>query len=180
MRFVLVRHCETDWNAEGRLQGLSDRELSTVGRAQAWELAGELLPLGITRMVSSDLQRAVQTAEILNVRLRVPISLDQRLRECSFGRFEGLTWPEVEELFKTKKELHYRGAENSYDLRAVGGDRRDDIARRHLEVVQELKELFPSERVLLVGHGTGLNTLLCMLGEPVGLFRGEYRIVDYP
>jgi broad specificity phosphatase PhoE len=88
---LLVRHGETDWNAEGRLQGHTDRPLSDYGRRQAQHLAAELEGQELEAIYSSDLARARETAEIVGERLGLPVVLDPDLREKNWGSWEGLT-----------------------------------------------------------------------------------------
>ena len=88
---LLVRHGETDWNAEGRLQGHTDRPLNDYGRTQARRLAEQLHGDGIAAIYASDLVRARETAEILSERLGLPVLLDADLRERNWGSWEGLT-----------------------------------------------------------------------------------------
>lgn len=90
-RLLLVRHGETDWNADGRLQGQTDRPLSDFGRKQARRLADELAAEGFEAIYSSDLARARETAEIIGARLGLPVELDPDLREKDWGTWEGLT-----------------------------------------------------------------------------------------
>ena len=91
-RILLVRHGQTAWNAEGRLQGHTDIELDDTGREQARALARTLGAAGVTRVWSSDLLRARQTAMLVAAEhgLADP-AVDVELRERSFGVFEGLT-----------------------------------------------------------------------------------------
>src|SRR5262252_2076150 len=93
---LLVRHGETDWNAEGRLQGHTDRPLSDFGRRQARALADELAGDSIVAVYASDLSRARETAEIVAAQLGLEVALDPRLREKDWGTWEGLT-PEERE-----------------------------------------------------------------------------------
>jgi broad specificity phosphatase PhoE len=88
---LLVRHGETDWNADGRLQGHTDRPLSDHGRRQAQKLAEELEGEEIEAIYSSDLARARETAEIVGRRIGLPVELDPDLREKDWGTWEGLT-----------------------------------------------------------------------------------------
>lgn len=90
-KLLLVRHGETDWNADGRLQGQTDRPLSDFGRKQARRLADELAAEGFEAIYSSDLARARETAEIIGARLGLPVELDSDLREKDWGTWEGLT-----------------------------------------------------------------------------------------
>jgi broad specificity phosphatase PhoE len=88
---LLVRHGETDWNADGRLQGHTDRPLSDFGRRQARRLAEELEGEALQAIYSSDLARARETAETVGERLGLPVELDPDLREKDWGNWEGLT-----------------------------------------------------------------------------------------
>jgi broad specificity phosphatase PhoE len=90
-RLLLVRHGETDWNADGRLQGQTDRPLSDYGRRQALQLADELESEEFEAIYSSDLARARETAQIVGDRLEIPVELDPYLREKDWGTWEGLT-----------------------------------------------------------------------------------------
>ncbi|MFN3889063.1 MAG: histidine phosphatase family protein [Beijerinckiaceae bacterium] len=105
-RLVFLRHGETDWNAEGRLQGRQDIPLNAKGRHQA-EVAGRTVarilgPAGLRSpdlaFLCSPLTRARQTMEIARAAMGLPVhdyTLDDRLVELTFGEWEGLTWPEV-------------------------------------------------------------------------------------
>ena len=88
---LLVRHGETDWNADGRLQGQTDRPLNDYGRRQAQQLAEAFETEGLEAIYSSDLARARETAEIVGERLGLPVALDPDLREKDWGNWEGLT-----------------------------------------------------------------------------------------
>ena len=86
---LLVRHGETDWNADGRLQGHTDRPLSDFGRRQARQLADELEGEQFDAIYASDLARARETAEIVGARLGLPVVLDPDLREKDWGTGRG-------------------------------------------------------------------------------------------
>jgi len=88
---LLVRHGETDWNADGRLQGQTDRPLSDFGRRQARQLADELAGEELEAIYASDLSRARETAEIIGDRLGLATVLDPDLREKDWGTWEGLS-----------------------------------------------------------------------------------------
>src|SRR3954451_10202115 len=89
-RLLFVRHGETDWNAEGRLQGHTDRALNEYGRRQAHELADRLVGDGVAAIYASDLARAKEAAEIIAARLDLPVVVDPDLRERNWGNWEGL------------------------------------------------------------------------------------------
>ena len=87
----LIRHAESEWNAQGRWQGQRDPALSERGRAQANELATSLARAGIEAIVASDLVRAHETARIVGRATGAPVRLDPRLRERDLGHWSGLT-----------------------------------------------------------------------------------------
>ena len=86
----LVRHGQTDWNIEKKTQGHTDIPLNENGRKQAQILAQSISNLKIDRIISSDLLRAKETAEIINERFGNNISLDERIREINYGLFDSL------------------------------------------------------------------------------------------
>lgn len=94
-RIALIRHGETAWNAERRLQGHLDIDLNAEGRRQARALADALAGEQVDLLVSSDLARAAQTAKALGEVLHLPLFIDGRLRERCYGGFEGLLYSEI-------------------------------------------------------------------------------------
>jgi broad specificity phosphatase PhoE len=135
---LLVRHGETDWNAEGRLQGHTDRPLNDYGRRQAAALAERLEGDGITAVYSSDLARARETAEILGQRLGLPVVIDPDLRERNWGTWEGLTGTERDRV-------------------EFVGEPHDAHSQRVLRAVNRIAEIHPDERVVVVTHGGSLR-----------------------
>jgi 2,3-bisphosphoglycerate-dependent phosphoglycerate mutase len=95
----LFRHGETDWNREGRLQGHTDTPLNATGITQAHALAAKLLPHRLDAVASSDLSRALTTAEIVAETLRIPLFTEPDLREVDVGAAEGLLWAEAKARF---------------------------------------------------------------------------------
>lgn len=135
---LLVRHGETDWNSEGRLQGHTDTSLNDYGRRQAAALADELAGDGIDVVYSSDLSRARETAEIVAKRLGLPVVLEPGLREKNWGSWEGLTPME-------RDAVEYVGESTE--------DHRD----RTLRTLREIAERHPGRRVLVVTHGGSMR-----------------------
>ena len=98
-RVFLLRHGQTDWNAQRRLQGHLDMPLNAVGRRQAEQLGQALAGEDISAIYSSDLLRAQQTAQPLARASRLPLQADAALRERHFGRLEGLSYAEIDQRF---------------------------------------------------------------------------------
>lgn len=146
--FALIRHGQTDWNAQRRLQGSTDIPLNDVGRGQARDAVAVLSGYEWDAIVSSPLSRAAETADLiaaglgLSVARRVP-----ELAERSFGPAEGLQdGPELDAL---RIPNGFRGAESE-----------DEAAGRGLAALEALAEEFRGRRVLAVAHGTLLRVSL--------------------
>jgi broad specificity phosphatase PhoE len=138
-KLLLVRHGETDWNAEGRLQGQTDRPLSDFGRRQARQLAEELESEEFRAIYSSDLIRARETAEIVGRRLEIPVELDADLREKDWGTWEGLTSVERDRV-------------------EFVGESTEAHQERILQALRRIAERHPREGVVLViTHGGSMR-----------------------
>jgi hypothetical protein len=96
--FYFLRHGETDWNKEGRVQGHTDIPLNDTGRSQAEQVVCILARTPIHRIVVSSLSRAYETASIVNAALQKPLAVDEGLKERHFGDFEGLKISEYDDL----------------------------------------------------------------------------------
>jgi len=145
-RLVMMRHGQTDWNAEGRLQGQVDIPLNATGRQQARDAIAEIHALGLEAggwdmVVSSPLGRAVETARIIADGLALPIGeTDAGLLERSFGTAEGVeAWGLSDE---EKAELF------------VVAEPEDAVAARGIDALRRIAQLYPGLNVLIVAHGT--------------------------
>jgi broad specificity phosphatase PhoE len=152
-RLILTRHGETDWNAEGRWQGHSDTPLNERGREQAAELAAQLDSVDV--VYASDLARARETAEIAAGRLGVDLHLDARLRERSFGAWEGLTSAEIEERFA---DAHRRW-KSGEGFGADDAEPFDAFAARIHAFLDDVLARHPTDEVLVVAHGGSIRVI---------------------
>ena len=137
---LIVRHGETDWNAEGKLQGHTDRPLNDYGRRQARALADRLADEPIDALYASDLSRARETAEILGEKLGLDVAVDPDLREKNWGNWEGLTPDE---------RLHVE----------FEGETSQAHRERTLRAVERIVDRHPGGRVVVVTHGGSLRRL---------------------
>ena len=96
LKLIIVRHGVTEWNKEGRLQGKKDIPLSKEGEEQADKLAKRLKDEKIDKIYASPLKRACKTAEIINKYHKLPINIEDGLREISYGIFDGISKEERE------------------------------------------------------------------------------------
>jgi probable phosphoglycerate mutase len=146
--FALIRHGQTDWNAERRLQGSTDIPLNDVGRGQARDAVAVVSGYEWDAIVSSPLSRAAETADVIAAGLgRTVARRMPELIERSFGPAEGLqAGPELDAL---RIEGGFRGAESE-----------DEAAHRGLTALEALAAEFSGGRVLVVAHGTLLRVSL--------------------
>jgi broad specificity phosphatase PhoE len=161
---ILARHGETDWNRRRIWQGQGDPPLNALGREQAAALASALGTVEIDAIYSSDLRRALETAEIVSAAKSVPIVVRAGLREIDVGSWTGLTHEEILERFPNQQ--HDGESREAFDARVVGA-------------LQEIGRSHDGERVLVVTHGGVVRALQrSMLGEPLEVLAncGTYAV----
>ncbi|GIG60940.1 phosphoglycerate mutase [Longispora fulva] len=161
-RLILWRHGQTAWNSIGRMQGQTDIDMDATGHAQAAAGAELLAAMGPAKIVSSDLRRCYDTAVHLAELTGLPVTTDKRLRERSFGDWEGMTGTEVAErypsdweLWSTGQPLHGHGIED-YDAVAV---------RMHAAITDAVADC--DGLVVVVTHGgSSRRALAALIGVP--------------
>jgi alpha-ribazole phosphatase len=153
----LVRHGQTDWNAEGRYQGQADMPLNAAGLCQAEAIADQLAGQTFAAIYSSDLRRAYRTAESIAARLSLPIRVDTRLREIHQGEWQGLHVSEIATRYASEVSQWHASPTTT---RAPGGETVAEVAARVGAAADEIARLYRGERVLIVSHGLALSTLI--------------------
>ncbi|NJO15125.1 MAG: histidine phosphatase family protein [Thioploca sp.] len=149
-KIFLIRHGETRWNSEHRIQGHIDSPLTPVGLAQAQALAQRLQAQTFAALYSSDLGRAYQTAQCLAQTTGLHILVDQRLRERNLGCLQGLTRSEAQQQFPQEYQL-YKTLDPDYLIPA--GESLRQFRQRCIICLEELAQQHPGEQVLVVSHG---------------------------
>ncbi len=172
-RYVLIRHGESVWNGERRIQGNQDPPLSPRGRQQADLLAARLdvyLPKGAAAIYTSPLRRAAETAERIGLAARLPVIAEPDLREMCLGTWEGMTVPEIQAAFPGTYE---RWLADPLAHPAPGGENLEAFGRRVNGAFDRMRAAHAGTDLVLVSHGGAIKALLCyVLGLPVGsLFR---------
>lgn len=174
-RLLLVRHAESEWNAQGRWQGQADPDLSERGRSQA-RSASASLQGKVERIVSSDLQRAAATADIIGDALGFPVERVRELREVDVGEWSGLTSAEIEERWPGGIE-RWRAGEDVLP----GGELRDAFRERIVSAVRSVAD-GDHRPVLVVTHGAAIGVLERYLdahpGKPVPKLAGRWFEFD--
>ena len=158
-RLYLVRHGETDWNREGRLQGLTDSPLNDRGRVQARALAERLRGTAIDGLYASPLVRAAETAEIVAPALGCePVHL-RDLRERDVGVWGGLTYEDV----KVRYPDEWARAAVGEDLAVGGGETLAEVQARMRSALDAAAAPHAAGTILVISHGLALKTVFCHL-----------------
>lgn len=155
-RLCLIRHGETDWNAERRIQGQIDIPLNPAGQLQAIAAARGVAGQKFTALYSSDLLRAHQTAEQLAHHHGLPLRIDVALRERHYGILQSLTAEEAGIRHPLASQRH---ATRDPDYALESGESLADFARRVLDGLEVLGRRHAGESILVVTHGGVLDIL---------------------
>ena len=164
-RLCLVRHGETAWNAEGRVQGQTDVPLNEIGAGQANAVGAALAGERFAAIYSSDLTRVRQTAEPAARRMGLEVRYDPALRERHYGMFETLTYAEVRERFR-EDYARFRRKDPDYDFRSGESLRR--FNERALGCVGGLARRHSGETILVFTHG-GVLEMVYRHATAIGL-----------
>jgi len=155
-RIIAVRHGETAWNAETRMQGQLDVPLNARGQWQAARMAAALADEPLDAIYSSDLSRAAETADALAAAVGRPVVAVPGLRERCFGVFEGLTFDEVRARWP---EQGRRWRQRDPDFAPQGGETLHQFFARCVDVAAELAAAHPGRTIALVAHGGVMDCL---------------------
>ncbi|WP_291477964.1 histidine phosphatase family protein [Corynebacterium sp.] len=164
-RLILIRHGQTEFNLVGRMQGQLDTPLTEAGRAEAQAAAAELGTWPIGTVVSSDLQRARDTAALLAEAVGVEFTTDPRLRETDLGDWSGKAHEDVDAVFPGQRS-HWR---LDPTWAPPNGETRVEVSDRSAELVDELMagDAWDAGAVMLVAHGGTIAALTSrLLGIP--------------
>jgi glucosyl-3-phosphoglycerate phosphatase len=167
-RLIVWRHGNTDWNAGHRVQGQTDVPLNALGKQQAVDAAELLIKMRPDVIVSSDLQRAADTAAALAALTGHSITYDERLRERFFGSWQGLTMTEVAGQYPEQYARWTAGQDVGGDVESL-----DDLGKRVSEGLQSAAELAPpGGTVVVTTHGAAARQGMGhLLGWPLEQLR---------
>jgi len=172
-RYILIRHGESVWNGERRIQGNQDPVLSARGRRQADLVAAHIsgrFPKSPAAIYTSPLRRAAETAERIGRAVGLPVIPEPDLREMCLGTWEGMTVSEIRAAFPGSYE---RWLLDPLAHPAPGGEHLEAFARRVTGAFDRMRVARPGADLILVSHGGAIRALLChILGLPIrSLFR---------
>lgn len=175
MRLYFLRHGETDWNKERRMQGTIDIPLNEKGRRIAELTAKELSKIPFDLIISSPLSRAVETARIVTGHADIPLRIDVRLRELSWGEWEGLTQDDL-------KQMGYKEGLNLFFTDPFqfpcppGGDSIQQVCERGKQFFEDVTHdpTLQDKTILVSTHGCALRGVLNHLYEdPMDFWQGK-------
>jgi broad specificity phosphatase PhoE len=166
MLLYLIRHGESLFNAQRRIQGQSDVALSPMGLRQAAALAAALQSLDIDAIYVSPLRRAMQTAEPLAAALHLTIRSDDRLMEINAGEFQGLEWEEIEQKWP-EAAFHWR--QQTPDFVIPGGESRRAAAERGRAALEAIRAAGHRQAVVIAHGGVLGGALRSLLEIPAEL-----------
>jgi len=170
MQIVLVRHGATDWNLEHRCQGSSDRDLSEVGLRQAERIAAQLRGENLAAIYASDLKRARRTAEVIGQPHKLPVRIEESIRELDHGRLEGLTFSEIRANFG---EFLSRWRTEPAELQVPGGERLIDVAERAWVGLNQIARRHSiDDNIVVVSHNFPIVGIVCQI---TGTHLNNYR-----
>jgi broad specificity phosphatase PhoE len=158
MELYLIRHGETESNREKRYTGWTESPLSPYGLRQAEKAGSFLAARGIDELYCSDLQRAIGTAQVIGVCSKLEPCPTPLLREIHFGQWEGLTYKEIEQRWKTKIR---EWLDDPFKRSAPGGETIEEVCRRLQIFIERLEQSGKDrKRVALVSHGGTIRAFL--------------------
>lgn len=172
MKLILVRHGETLWNRENRIQGHTDVELSDHGRTQIQKLALSLQEEKIEAIYSSPLTRAYETAQAIVRFHDMDINIERDLRELNHGDFESLT---LQELKENHSLFIKQWMEDPGSVVMPNGESLSQVQIRVWDVIRNIIET--SKDTLVVSHGMAIMTILCKI-KNLSLSQGRQVFVD--
>lgn len=172
-RLFLVRHGETEWNKNGKVQGRTDIELSSEGIMQAKLLAERLMTEDINVIYSSSLKRAHRTAEIIAEYKQCEVIESDMIHEICFGPWEGMAINEI----KDKYSEHFRVyREDPVNFELPGAETFIDLTTRTYNAIIDIVNRHKGSNILLVSHGVAIKAaIIKILGMDIADYKG-FRI----
>lgn len=158
--YYIIRHGQTEWNILGKTQGHGNSPLTEKGIAQAEELAVGMEKYPIDMIFSSDLGRAVQTAEIVGKKFGIEVQKTEALREMGFGEWEGKLIPEITEKYA---DIYIMWRNEPHLAKIPGGETLDTIKERLEKFIDELNNKYNNKNILLVSHSVTVRVFLLLM-----------------
>lgn len=181
MKLILLRHGETEWNSLRRYQGHTDIPLNDTGREQAQKAAEYLLKHEeLEAIYCSDLSRTRETAQIAADKLKLPVRLDSRLREASFGIWEGMSFSDV---YKHHSQQFNSWYQDIWKYKMPGGETFTEVWERVSLAVRDITGQHQGT-VLVVTHGGVVKAFLGQINPSIDIWKiaidpGSMTFIQY-
>ncbi|NNK15249.1 MAG: histidine phosphatase family protein [Desulfofustis sp.] len=181
--FGLLRHGKTVWNQEKRIQGSGNSPLTPDGIAalKAWAAFLHSTPPTWDRLIVSPLQRAIDSAKIINERLQLPMQIEDELREQNWGLWEGLTIDEIKSA--DPDELEKR-IQNGWNFLPPEGESRQEVLQRTRGCLEKCARQYTGQHLLVITHLGVIKTLLYSIekrpflpSEPKILWKNRFHLI---
>jgi len=164
-RIYIVRHGETEWNRDGKLQGWKDAPLTEKGKKQAEALRERLEEVEFDAVYCSPSGRTLKTAEIALNGKDISVKKDERIKEINMGKWEGTKGEEIKEKFP---ELYFDFWERPHLYIPISGESFHDLKERVISFIEEILEKHDDENVLIVSHGCASKVMMSYFeGRPL-------------
>jgi probable phosphoglycerate mutase len=161
--FYIVRHGETEWNVKRLMQGQKDSPLTEKGLNQAKQIREKFKHIHFNKVFSSDLLRAKRTAEIITLERNLAVETTKRLREKSFGKYEGKNADNyLRDLFQNWESLSEKEKHKSKFVEE--GESNEEASVRFITLLREIAITYPKKTILIVTHGGLMRYTLIHLG----------------
>ena len=160
MKLYIIRHGETYWNIEGRMQGTKDSKLTEQGKKEALNLGENLKDTKIDCIYSSPLERAYDTSVLIRGEREIPIEIKSNLIEMNFGKWEGMLSDDVEKLYKNE---HYRFWNEPHLYTTLDGETFEELIKRVKITLDEIVNQNKGEHVLLVTHAIVIKAIYAIV-----------------
>jgi probable phosphoglycerate mutase len=156
-RFGLIRHAQTQWNREKKIQSQSDSPLTSEGKQQAEKWGGLLNTVSWDRIIASDTGRAFETATRINSILQIALTSDKRLREQNWGQWTGKT---VREIKRDEPQVLAEQIRAGWKFCPPDGEDRMSVSKRSQETLREAAGRWSGETILIVSHEGVIKSLI--------------------
>lgn len=174
-RILFIRHGETVFNIEGKIQGNLDSPLTEIGQRQARAVAHRLRHTPPAHIYTSDLGRALATAQLIAQTTHCPLATDERLRERNMGIFQGLTFDEIARRYPDESG---RLKTATVDYIPTGGESADQTRQRAWTALNEFADGHPGQEIAVISHGAVIAAVIRhILGMPYEV-RRSFKIFN--
>ena len=158
MKLILVRHGQTDWNRDNRVQGHTDIGLNERGKEQAKCLAAQLKEEAVTAIYSSSLRRARETASAIAEFHQVPVQVEPDLAELDVGEMDGLTFEQMRSRYG---DILREWMRDAGPVKMPKGESLEELQERAWAAIQRILQKHPEGTVIVVSHNFAIVTIIC-------------------